>query len=248
MVIPAIDVVRLRKQFHFRNTVFRRSTVTALDNVSFSVNPGQACGVVGPNGSGKTTLLRILTTVLLPCSGTATIHGHPLSAESKLKSLMGVVPSRPNGFGDRLTARENLEFYAALHGMSQKAAQRRVEEVMDRFGLAELEDQPYRTYSTGQRQRLNLARGLLHDPAVLLWDEPCTGLDPWAAREFRAWIRGELIERDQKTLLMATNQPMDVEEICDCAVYLKGGKRVWAGAVSEIGAVWAEQKRSECFV
>lgn len=239
---PAIDVLGIRKQFHFRNAALQRRNITALEDVSFSIAPGKACGLVGPNGSGKTTLLRILSTVLLPCAGTAMIHGNSLSMSRELKSLIGVVPARPVGFGDQLTARKNLEFYAALRGMFGRRAHQCVEELLDRFGLADLKDRPFWVYSTGQRQRLNLARGLLHDPSVLLWDEPCAGLDPWAAAEFRAWIRTEIIGRYGKTLLMATNQPMDVEAMCDQAVYLRQGRCVWAGPVEEMDAVWVRRE------
>ena len=230
---PDIEIRNLTKRFRIWEGWFRSRRVIALEDVSFSIGTGEAVGLIGCNGSGKSTLLRILSTVLVPTSGQAWIHGIPISRVRSIKTLIGVVPSEAKGFSRELTGSQNLRFFAALQRLEPAAAHRRVEQLLERMGIADLGKQPVWTYSTGQRQRLNVARALLHDPPILLFDEFTKGLDPWASREIRLWIREELIHRQKKTLLIASNQMEDIGELCDRAVLLRQGRSVFMGSAKE---------------
>ena len=229
----AIEVQNLSKQFSYPIGWLKRRILRALQEVSFSVPPGEAFGLVGPNGSGKSTLLRILNAFFLPTTGRAWIFGVPTSDEGRIKPLIGVIPSSSRGFSGRLNAFQNLEFYAVLQDVPSKQLRARVQELLDLVGLSELGGQPVGTYSTGQRQRLSVARALLPDPPVLLFDEPTRGLDPWKAQALRKWVREELLVRKKKTLLVATNKPEDIHQLCDRVGILRAGRLVWQGAASE---------------
>lgn len=231
---PAIEVVNLTKRFRVSNGWFRHRPVAALREVSFTVTEGMAFGMVGPRGAGKTTLLKILCTVLTPTAGQARIGGHSIQHIHKVNSLIGFAPDGARGFGNNLTARENLEFFAALFQMPRSTIPDRISQVLRIVGVKEpqgtLEEIPGSTYL----QRLNMARALLHDPPILLLDEPTRGLDFWSAQSIRHWIRTELIERQKKTVLLTTDQLEDVREVCHEALLLKKGRTVWRGGASEI--------------
>lgn len=230
----AIEVQNLSKRFSCSVGWLKRRTLWALQEVSFTVAPGEAFGLVGPNGSGKSTLLRILSAFFLPTAGHARIFGIPISDEGRIKPLIGVIPSAPLGFAGRLNAFQNLEFYTVLQDAPPKQLRARVRGLLELVGLSELGGQPVGTYSTGQRQRLNVARALLPDPPVLLFDEPTRGLDPWKADDLREWVREELLVRKKKTLLVATNQREDVRQLCNRVGVLRAGRLVWQGAVEEV--------------
>lgn len=226
----AIEAEDLTKRFRYRSRWLRTRTVVALDHVTFSVARGETLGIVGSNGSGKSTLLRILSTVLLPTSGKAWVAGHSISKVTEVKKMIGVIQGDARGFSGFLSGRQNLEFFAVLQQVPQRALPHRVASLLETVGLSHLEEQPAWSYSTGQRQRLNIARALLHDPPILLFDEPMKGVDPWMAQELRDWIRKELLDRRGKTLLLASNQWEDVREICDRVFHLEKGRIVWEGS------------------
>ncbi len=225
----AIFVQDLVKKFHIRNWLKTRD-ILALNQISLEVQAGEVLGIIGPNGSGKSTLLRILATILLPSSGFVSVAGHPMNQTEKIKNSVGIVTSEAHGFWGRLNAVQNLKFFAALQRIPEKLTDERVDQLLDTTGLSEMGDQPVWTYSTGQRQRLNIARTLLHDPEILLFDEPTKGLDPWMAGLIRDWIRTELIQKRGKTLLIATNQMEDVHELCDQVAHLKRGQIISYGS------------------
>lgn len=235
MVPQAIEVRRLGKRFQYRDRWFRAHTIVALKEVSFSVAQGESFGLLGPNGSGKSTLLRILSTLLLPTEGEAWVAGEPVSRIEAIKRRIGVIPSAARGFRGLLNGRQNLEFFAVLQRLEPAAIRPRVESLLEKLGIAGLGDQPVWTYSTGQRQRLNIARALLHDPPILLLDEPTRGLDPWVAQEIRRWIREDLLLKQGKTLLVASNQVEDVRELCGRAALLVKGRMAWEGGVAREG-------------
>ncbi len=233
MPLPAVEIRKLTKQFRVRHGWFKSRILTALEDVSFSVLPGEAFGLIGRNGSGKSTLLRVLSTILIPTAGQAWMNGIPVSSVRSIKGLVGVIPPIPCGFSGELTGRQNLEFFAVLQRLEPAAIGGRVEQLLERVGIADLGSQPFWTYSTGQRQRLNIARALLHDPPILLFDEPTRSLDPWAAREIRSWIKDELIRRRSKTLLVASNQAEEVAQLCDRIAFLRNGKTLFTGSARE---------------
>lgn len=226
--IPAIEVVNLSKRFRPRIS-WRHREIVALDRVSLRVQPGEAVGLLGPNGSGKSTLLRILSTVFVPSSGHAWVGGVSIEQVHRVKPMIGVVPPDARGFHGRLSGRHNLAFFAALQQVPPQTTAHRVAVLLRLVGLAELDGQPFWTYSTGQRQRLNLARALLHDPPILLLDEPTKGLDPWGARRLCRWLRDELIQRQGKTLLVASHQVDDLRVLTDRVIVLRHGRLAWQG-------------------
>lgn len=233
MTGPAIETVRLSKHFRIRRGFSRRREVRALEEVSFLVQPGEAFGLIGPNGSGKSTLLRILSTLLSASSGQARVAGCLVLDVAAVRRSLGVVPASPRGFVGRMTAYQNLHFYGTLWDWPPRELHGRIQQVLDVVGLSDVNG-PFAFFSTGQCQRLNVARALLHDPAILLLDEPTKGLDPWVAHSVRRWIREELIGRQGKTLLVASNLVDDVQTLCDRAGMLQAGRLVWQGKASEV--------------
>src|SRR6266536_4839246 len=180
---PAVDIADLVREF----TVRKKPAIRALDGVSLSVPRGEVHGLLGPNGAGKTTLVKILSTVLLPTSGRAAICGHDVVEQSRaVRPLIGIVFGGERGLYTRLTARQNLEYWGALYRLPASEVKGRADSLLERVGLTERADQRVEEFSRGMKQRLHLARGLIGDAKVLFLDEPTTGMDPLAAREFRA--------------------------------------------------------------
>ena len=202
---------------------WRGDPVAALCEVSLDVQAGEALGLVGENGAGKTTLLRILAGLLLPTSGEARVMDQDVrGATAAFRARVGLLGSEDRGFSFRLTGRQNLSFFAALHGFSGRAAHDRVARMIERVGLGDAADRRAGTYSTGMRARLSLARGLLGDPEVLLADEPTRGLDPRAAIEFRALLAGWASQG--RALIVATHDLAEARTLCSRVAVMAGGR------------------------
>ncbi|GGM48317.1 ABC transporter ATP-binding protein [Dactylosporangium sucinum] len=214
----AIEVSRLTKRF---------GDVTAVRDLSFTVEPGVVTGFLGPNGAGKTTTMRMVTGLVSPTSGTATIGGQPYSRLARPSRTVGAVFDA-NAFHPGHTARDHLRVYAAMGGCPDS----RVTELLDLLGLAEAADRRTRGFSTGMRQRLSLATALLGDPRVLLLDEPGNGLDP----EGMSWLRG-LLRRlaDQgRTVLVSSHMLSEIQQLVDDVVVIRRGELVAAGPWSRL--------------
>ena len=229
---PAIVVDRLSKTFTppapvgamLRGRFFGKP-VTALSDVSFTVPRGEIVCVMGPNGAGKSTLARILGGLLLPSSGAARVAG--LDAEAggaTFRRQVAFVVGDERSFHYRVTGRNNLHYFAALHGLPPAVARRRAGELLERVGLAAAADRRYREYSRGMRQRMAIARGLLGDPAVLLLDEPTLGLDPRGARDLRLFLRDEVIRGARRTAIVCSNDPLEVRALADRVLFLESGR------------------------
>jgi ABC-2 type transport system ATP-binding protein len=216
----AVEVRQLRRVFGSRR---KRPEVVALDGVDLAIPAGEVHGLLGPNGAGKTTLCKILSTVLLPTGGHAAVGGHDVVRETAaVRRLIGIVFGGERGLYTRLTARQNLEFWAALYGLRGRTLRTRVDALLDRMGLAGRAGDRVEGFSRGMKQRLHLARGLVGEPRVVLLDEPTTGMDPVAAREFRALV-GEL--RDEgRTVLLTTHDMAEAEVVCDRVTLIDGGR------------------------
>jgi ABC-2 type transport system ATP-binding protein len=203
---------------------FTRPTERALAGVSFSVAAGEAVAIVGPNGAGKSTLLRILATLVLPSRGHASIASHDVeSAAPAARRSLGYHTGGDEGFYGRLSARENLSFFGAMNNLSQADIRQRISLTAERMGITSDLDRQVRTFSTGMSHRLGLARALLHQPAILLLDEPTRSLDPLAAADFRKLIKDDLVSRLGTTLLFASHTLSEVEEIADRVLILDRG-------------------------
>lgn len=198
-------------------------SVKAVENIDFHAEPGQVTALIGPNGSGKTTLLLMLASLLRPDAGTIRVNGlDPLAEPRAVRSMLGWMPDTL-GFWEALTSREILTTVAALYGIDKARAKVRANELLDVVGLGELADTPARVLSRGQAQRLSMARALINDPAVLLLDEPASGLDPGARVQLRTMVRG--LADSGKTVVISSHVLVELDEMADAAVFLSKGKR-----------------------
>jgi len=196
-------------------------SLAAVKDVSFTVGAGEVFGLLGPNGAGKTTTIRMLTTLLAPSSGTASVTGFDVTAEPlKVKKNIGVVPQMLN-FDIDLTVAENLEFHGRLHNMKPSDRAARTEELLHFVGLWEKRDTPVEHLSGGMRRRLLIARGLMHRPAVIFMDEPTVGLDPQARRMI--WGSIEALKRSGITILLTTHYIEEADALCDRVAIMRAG-------------------------
>ena len=204
-----------------------KATETALSGVSFSVGAGEAVALMGPNGAGKSTLLRILATLIIPTRGRAKLGGFDVERNSaEARKQLGYHTGGDEGFYTRLTARANLTFFASMNNITGERAAERIARISKWLRLGDDLDRQVRTLSTGMTHRLGLARAMLHEPGILLLDEPTRSLDPIAASEFRRLLKDEIVRREGTTLLFASHTPREVEEIADRVVLLDEGRVV----------------------
>ena len=216
--------------------------VVALDGVSMTIEEGEVHGLLGPNGAGKTTLVKLLSTVLLPTSGSASILGHDIVRETKaVRRLIGVVLGGDRGLYWRLTGRENLEYWAALYNVPGSTAKRRVSELLETVGLADRADYLVEGYSRGMKQRLHLARGLVADARVLFLDEPTSGMDPIASREFRRLV--ENLRSEGRAVLLTTHDMAEAESVCDRVTLIDRGKVLAVETPRSLGRLVARYER-----
>jgi ABC-2 type transport system ATP-binding protein len=237
---PAVEAEEVTRVFEPRRR--RDARVVALDGVSLEIPPGEIHGLLGPNGAGKTTLVKILSTVLVPTSGRARVLGHDVvEAARAVRPLIGIVFGGERGLYWRLTGRQNLEYWAALYRVPRSKTKRRAQELLERVGLSERADERVEAYSRGMKQRLHLARGLVGDAKVLFLDEPTTGMDPIAARDFRSLI-GELIG-EGRTILLATHDMVEAETVCDRVTLIDRGKILATESPRTLGRVISRFQR-----
>jgi ABC-2 type transport system ATP-binding protein len=233
-----VEVEDLRRTFPRKGD----SPRAALDGISLAIPDGEVHGLLGPNGAGKTTLCRILSTVLLPTSGTARIAGLDVVTDTAaVRRTIGIVFGGERGLYNRLTARQNLLYWSSLFHMRTSAAKPRVEQLLERMGLADRADERVETYSRGMKQRLHLARGLINDPKVVILDEPTVGMDPVAAHDFRALV-GEL-RADGRTLLLTTHDMAEAEAVCERVSLIDNGRLLGTEQPGTIGRWMAAYER-----
>ena len=196
--------------------------IKALDGVSFEAQDGRVTGLLGPNGAGKSTTLRILYTVLKPDSGSATIDGIDVVAESlKARSQIGTLP-HASGLYPHLTARENIAYYAKLYGMSCNVVDERVQKIIEQLDIRDFADRRTKGFSQGQRTKVALARALVHEPRNIILDEPSNGLDVMATRSLRALIRD--LRSAGKCILFSSHVMQEVAQLCDEIVIIAEGR------------------------
>lgn len=221
----AIEAKALKKVFVTRRGFWRqkRKTTLAVEDVTFQVEEGELFGVLGPNGAGKTTTVKMLTTILLPTSGSGSVLGFDLAKQTvEIRKRIGFTFGGSRGLYSRLTAKENLAYFAELYGLKPEFSRKRIPEMLEMVGLLSRADDRVETFSSGMQQRLHLARALLHDPEVLFLDEPTVGIDPVGARELRQTIR--LLKQSGKTILLTTHYMAEAEELCDRIAIVNHGK------------------------
>nr|MDO8133104.1 ATP-binding cassette domain-containing protein [Candidatus Njordarchaeum guaymaensis] len=223
----AIVADHLCKIFYTTKGVLRRTKkpIVGVKDISFAVDYGEIFGVVGPNGAGKTTTIKMLTTMLIPTSGTATVLGYDVEKNvRKVRESIGIVLGGERGLYTRVNAVQNLRYFADLYGVPIDVRDKRVEKLLHFVGLWDRRNDRVETYSRGMRQRLHLARGLINDPKVIFLDEPTIGLDPEIARETREMIKG-LVEKG-KTILLTTHYMYEADELCRRVAVIRKGEIV----------------------
>ena len=214
------------------NVVHRYENRTALNGVSFDVHPAELFGLLGPNGSGKTTLFRILSTLMLPTAGRATIMGYDAATEpARLRRQIGVV-FQAQSVDIKLTAYENLWHQGHLYGLRGPSLEDRIHEILLRVGLADRARELVETFSGGMQRRIELAKGLLHHPGVLLLDEPTTGLDPGARRDLWQYLR--TLRDEEHVSVLVTTHLMEEAERCDRLAIMNEGNLVALGTPAEL--------------
>ena len=234
---PVIEVVDLRRTYTARTGIRRRSskTVEAVKGVSFSVERGELFGLLGPNGAGKTTTIKMLITLLLPTSGSARVLGHDVVKDPRaVRERVGYVFGGDRGVYERLSALDNLRYFAELYAVPAREQKQRIGELLELVGLQGRENERVEGYSRGMRQRLHIARGLLHKPQVLFLDEPSIGIDPVGARELRATV-ATLVEQGT-TVLLTTHYMFEADELCNRIAVIAGGEIVALGTPAELKA------------
>lgn len=213
----------------------RRELVSALSDVSLSVNQGEFFGILGQNGAGKTTLFKTLATLVLPDSGSAVVGGYDVVSEAAgVRRILTPVIAEERSLFWRISAFENLRVFSALYGLKGATAIERAREVLDVVGLADTGGKLVGAFSSGMKQRLLIGRALLARSRVLLLDEPTRSLDPLAAREFRQFLRTELVDRHGYTVLLATHNAEEALELCDRVSVLHKGRVLAVGTVAEL--------------
>jgi ABC-2 type transport system ATP-binding protein len=223
----AIHVQNLRRIFKASTGIFNRhiKEVEAVRDVSFDIKEGELFGLLGPNGAGKTTTVKMLTTLLIPTSGSATILGFDVVREAQaLRSKIGFIFGGERGLYWRLSAFDNLRYFASLYRLDPDVAQQRIPYLLEMVGLKGREREKIEGYSRGMKQRVHIARMLLHDPQILFLDEPSIGLDPVAARELRDVVRN--LQSENKTILLTTHYMFEADVLCDRIAVIDHGEIV----------------------
>jgi ABC-2 type transport system ATP-binding protein len=233
--MAVIEAIELRRTYRTSTGVIRRKPleVEAVRGVSFAVEQGELFGLLGPNGAGKTTTIKMLITLLLPTSGQARVLGHDVVADPRaVRKRIGYVFGGDRGLYERLSALDNLRYFAELYGVSGKAQRLRIAEVLELVGLTGREQERVEGYSRGMRQRLHIARGILHDPEVVFLDEPTIGVDPVGARDLRQTI-SDLVTSG-KTVLLTTHYMFEADTLCDRIAVIAKGRIVGEGTPTEL--------------
>ncbi len=236
---PAIQLHKISKTFNERNWktfLFRKPRQTlALNNVSLTVNKGEIMGLLGPNGAGKTTLIKILSTLITPDKGEGTIAGLSLATQSlAIRNKIGMVSTNDRTFYWRLSGRENLDFFATLYNLYGSEKAKRIKMVLQLVEMENKADSRFMSYSSGQKQRLSIARAMLSDPEVLLMDEATTSLDPIATRKLLEFTKETLVGHNQKTIIWCTHNLHEATEICNRVTILHRGNVVYRETIEDM--------------
>ncbi len=224
----------------------KRGLVHAVDDVSFRCEPGKIYGLLGANGAGKTTTLRILATLLKPSSGSAVVAGHDVvKAAADVRAQVGFLAASTALYG-RLTAREMVTYFGQLNGMPAAAIRARLKQLADELDMHDFLDRRCDKFSTGMKQKTSIARTLVHDPAVMIFDEPTLGLDVMTARAIVRFVRDC---RDRgKTVIYSSHVMSEIEKLCDKIGIIHDGKLVAEGTLAELSERYGETDMEEIFV
>ncbi|MFA5309353.1 MAG: ABC transporter ATP-binding protein [Dehalococcoidales bacterium] len=252
--MDAIKTVNLYKKFS-RSAGYRdllpfqkKKWIVATNNINLNIKEGEFFGLLGPNGAGKTTLVKLLCCLVIPTSGTAEVFGHDIvKDEAEVKKLVGLVTADERSFYWRMTGRENLQFHSALYHMKKDQANKRIDELLDMLEMTDKADIRFQNYSTGMRQKLAIARGLLSGPRILFVDEPTRSLDPVSARNVRQFFK-EKVSAMGSTIILATHNMAEAEQLCDRLAIIARGQVRALGSVPELRSVFQTKESCELTV
>jgi sodium transport system ATP-binding protein len=237
-----IDARHLTKIFHDK----KRGEIRAVDDVSFRCEPGRIYGLLGANGAGKTTTLRLLATLLKPTAGDATVAGFGVAtAPERVRASLGFLAASTALYG-RLTARETIAYFGQLNGMDDALIAARTKLLADELEMHDFLDRRIDKFSTGMKQKTSIARTLIHDPAVLIFDEPTLGLDVMAARTIVRFVRD--CRARGKTVIYSTHIMSEVEKLCDTIGIIHDGRLLATGTLEGLRIAYAESDLEEIFV
>lgn len=225
VAIPSIQAQGLTRRF---------GSLTAVDRLTFKVAEGEILGLLGPNGAGKTTTVRMLACLISPSEGSASVGGYEIGRDSlKIRQMVGILTENPSVY-DRLTAYENTDFFAEAYGLSDaRERQSRITELLEFFELWERRNDKVATFSKGMKQKLAIARALVHQPPILFLDEPTSGLDPESAKGIRDLMK-TLSHKERHTILLCTHRLEDAERLCDRVMIINRGRSVVVGTPEEL--------------
>src|SRR5580700_5542817 len=237
-----IEAHHLVKRFRDK----KRGTVCAVNGVSFSCRPGEIYGLLGANGAGKTTTLRMLATILAPSEGTAIVAGYDVIKDPQMvRSRVGFLSTATALYG-RLSAQEMVEYFGRLHGLDEPTLRRRIDELFARLEMNDYRDRRCDKLSTGMKQKVSIARTLVHDPPVMIFDEPTVGLDVMAARTISGFIRE--CRDNGKTVIFSTHVMREAEKLCDRIGIIDGGKLLAEGTLADLRRNFGMQDLEDIFV
>jgi len=233
-----IEVINLRKNF---------KKITAVNDISFTVNQGEILGLLGENGAGKTTTLRLLATMLKATSGTVRINGFDINNEpGKVRGQVGILFGGEVGLYDRLTAKENIEYFAELNGMAKEDARRSIEYLTKNLEMEEYINRRVGKFSRGMKQKVAIARSVVHEPSVMLFDEPTAGLDVSASRIVQDFILK--CKKQNKAIVFSSHSMQEVEKLCDRIVIIHKGIVIEQGTVEELKQKYHIDDMEEIFM
>lgn len=238
----AIETYNLTKRFYpnILTTISGKKSqleVTAVDQVNLRITRKEIFGLVGPNGAGKTTLIKMLTTLILPTSGEAKVAGYDVvKSEYQVRKMVGLVTSNERSFYWRLTGRKNLDFFASLYKIPGRVAKERIENLFELLDLKDAADKRFDSYSTGMKQRLAIARGLLSKPNIIFMDEPTKGVDPIGTTEIIEIIKKKIVKEWHSTLLITSHNLREIERLCDRIAIMNKGRIIALGTLGELHA------------
>jgi len=231
----AIEVKNLQRVYRAHIGVIKRSIkeVMAVEDISFDIKIGELFGLLGPNGAGKTTTVKMLATLLIPTKGSVTIAGYDVVKDAQeVRKRIGFIFGGERGLYWRLSGTDNLRYFASLYGVEPEVSKKRIPYLLEMVGLKDRGNERVEGYSRGMKQRLHVARTLLHDPEILFLDEPTIGLDPVGAREFRQVIRD--LQSEKKTILLTTHYMFEADSLCQRVAVIDKGKIVAMDSPSEL--------------
>ncbi len=237
-----IEALKLTKIFQDK----KRGEIRAVDGVSFQCRPGEIYGLLGANGAGKTTTLRLLATILEPTDGTARVAGYDVVTQSaQVRASVGFLSTATALYG-RLSAQEMVEYFGRLYGLEEVEMHRRIDEIFLRLEMNEFRDRRCDKLSTGMKQKVSIARTLVHDPPVMIFDEPTVGLDVMTARAIVGFIRE--CRQQGKTVVFSTHVMSEAEKLCDTIGIIHNGRIRAEGTLAELRQRYGDQELEEIFV